>query len=315
MRPVKSTNGRTKNAPPVSLRMARTAARALDAVSPRLAARFAAWLFFRTRRRPVPEAERAVLARAETSTVAFEGTRLAVWRWGRGPTVLLGHGWGGRGGQLHALVEPLVAAGHRVVAFDGPGHGASPGHSASLPELSRALATVARAHGSVRAIVSHSLGGPAAALAIADGLPVERLVLVAPPSDAASWLGALCDALELSVPARVLTRGAAEERAGVPIGRLNMGVIAEALWMPLLVVHDRGDREVPWSDGARIAALTGGTLLTTEGLGHHRILQDAGVIAAIREFVGTAPQRPSQLDRELFDRRLRWAQVAALGSA
>ena len=46
--------------------------------------------------------------------------------WGEGArTVYLVHGWGGRGAQLAALVEPLVEAGHRVVMFDMPAHGDS----------------------------------------------------------------------------------------------------------------------------------------------------------------------------------------------
>ena len=52
--------------------------------------------------------------------------------WGAGPSVLLVHGWEGRGAQLGALVDPLVAAGYRVVALDGPAHGDSPGRLSTL---------------------------------------------------------------------------------------------------------------------------------------------------------------------------------------
>src|SRR5215218_8367466 len=41
----------------------------------------------------------------------------------RPPTVYLMHGWGGRGSQFGAMVEPLVGSGHRVVMFDNPAHG------------------------------------------------------------------------------------------------------------------------------------------------------------------------------------------------
>lgn len=55
---------------------------------------------------------------------------------------------------------------------------------------------------------------------------------------------------------------------------------------PTLVVHDRHDKEVRWEDGAAIAgAWPGATLLTTEGLGHRRILRDAGVIDQVVRFL------------------------------
>jgi hypothetical protein len=41
--------------------------------------------------------------------------RLPVYSWGSGPTILLAHGWSGRGSQLGAFVEPLVEQGFRLV--------------------------------------------------------------------------------------------------------------------------------------------------------------------------------------------------------
>jgi hypothetical protein len=60
--------------------------------------------------------------------------------------------------------------------------------------------------------------------------------------------------------------------------------------MPLLVIHDRDDAEVPWQDGAMIAqAWPRATLSTTSGLGHRRIVRDAEVI---REAVGFLLAQP-----------------------
>ena len=51
--------------------------------------------------------ERDVLGTANREWLEFRGKRIAAWRWGRGPTILLAHGWSGRGGQLSAFVEPF----------------------------------------------------------------------------------------------------------------------------------------------------------------------------------------------------------------
>ena len=63
---------------------------------------------------------------------------------GQGPVAYLMHGWGGRGAQFAALVEPLATAGYRVVMLDAPSHGdsehgpAGPGRTHGV-EFARAL--------------------------------------------------------------------------------------------------------------------------------------------------------------------------------
>ena len=62
--------------------------------------------------------------------------------------------------------------------------------------------------------------------------------------------------------------------------------LAPELTAPVLVVHDRGDAEVPWQHGAALArAWRGSEMLMTEGLGHRRILRDPDVVAAAVAFV------------------------------
>jgi len=57
--------------------------------------------------------------------------------------------------------------------------------------------------------------------------------------------------------------------------------------VPLLVLHDRDDREVRLEDVERLAELwPGATLELTESLGHRRILRDAGVVSDAVRFLG-----------------------------
>ena len=59
------------------------------------------------------------------------------------------------------------------------------------------------------------------------------------------------------------------------------------------MIHDRGDRQTPWADSARlVASLPDARLVTTDGLGHRRILEDAGVVHAVTSFlIGTKARR------------------------
>src|SRR5690606_41872097 len=116
-----------------------------------------------------------------------------------GPVYLV-HGWGGWRGQLGAFVEPLVAAGHRVVAFDAPAHGDSgPGdlgpRRSTAADFADALTAVVGAHGAPAGVVAHSLGALTAVLAVADGLSVRRLVLIGAAVDPFARMGEFAAAL------------------------------------------------------------------------------------------------------------------------
>jgi pimeloyl-ACP methyl ester carboxylesterase len=310
--------------------LARAALRALERMSPRLASRFAARLFATPPGRRAPrEWERSILSEAEAFQLRAAGTHLRGARLGHGPAVLLVHGWGGGGSQLAAFVPPLLAAGCSVVAFDGPAHGASAGKTATMPEFADATAEVARRFGA-RAAIAHSLGATAVALALHRGLPLDAAVLVAPPRAATAIFDGFCAAMGLGEVTRNRTRDRLEQRVGARIADLDLPALVAGLRTPALVIHDTGDKEIPFEDGATIAAAwPGARLLSTAGLGHRRILRDQNVIDEAGAFVlgrlprcgcGRLPSAVARgeprcetclLELHLADREARAAQVYA----
>ena len=62
--------------------------------------------------------------------------------------------------------------------------------------------------------------------------------------------------------------------------------IAPSMRVPLLVVHDRNDKEVPVESGQSISnAWPGAELILTEGLGHQRILRAEPVTNVAVSFI------------------------------
>src|SRR5262245_30745683 len=127
---------------PWFLRLLRARNRALSTLAPTRAAGLAERLFLTPPRSRRPAAETTLLAAAHSHPCRVGGRRIHVSMWGAGPAVLLVHGWGGRGTQLGAFVEPLVADGFSVVAFDAPGHGESERGTVTIPEMVMAARTV-----------------------------------------------------------------------------------------------------------------------------------------------------------------------------
>lgn len=282
----KSALGRT-----VLLGSLRAGFAAANAISPALAAAGAERLFLSTRRHPVPARERAWLQGARRAELASEWGSLAVWVWDSGvdegaPTVALLHGWEGRASQLGAFAPPLVAAGYRVVGVDAPGHGESPGRSSSLVAIAGALRTLGERCGPFAGVVAHSAGAASAVHALRRGLLAGRLVAVAPGVDLEGYTLGFARLFGLSAAASRGLRRRIERRVGVSFDELDPRRTAADMRVPLLVVHDRADREAPFAGGEALArAWPGARFLATEGLGHTRILWDGTVVASAMDFL------------------------------
>ncbi|WP_253910455.1 alpha/beta hydrolase [Pyxidicoccus fallax] len=270
----------------------RATARSVGTVAPGLAAAWGERTFLTPWRPRRSRTSEAVLARGHQRMLKLAGEQVAVWSWGEGPRVLLVHGWSGYGGQLSAYVAPLVEAGFSVVTYDAPGHGASSGRTSSLPEMAEMVAEVGHATGGPFAVVAHSLGAAAAAVAMRDGLKVERAVFLSPPSDPRGGVRAFGQAVGLPEKVHGRIQARIEARFDVRMRDLALPNFVGLLRVPLRVFHDVKDGEVPLQAGeAVVRAWPGATLTRTEGLGHHRILYAPEVVAPAVEFLTAGRSR------------------------
>lgn len=307
--------------------------RGVERVSPLLAARAAEGMFLTPAKRGSTARDARVLAEAEPFTITVLGERLAAWSWAPlasaacgAPNVLLLHGWGGRATQLGAFVRPLRARGYRVTAFDVRAHGESPGRQATLVDFREGLLAARATVGPLRAVIAHSFGAAAVWGAIERGLEAERLVLIAPAAELEAGVRRFARMLHLGSGTADLLVGRIEARTGSPIAAAEPLSIASKIAADLLVIHDRLDREVAFSEGEALARRVPlARVLETRGLGHTRLLLDPDVVSAAADFVGgwSPPERSVlgeasgsssgstvsaeawALDRFLFDRDAR----------
>lgn len=262
----------------------------LSNLSPRMGAVPAEILFLSPPAQKRTRREASVLARGRSFRVRYRGGRLAAWTWGEGPCVLLVHGWGGHAGRLFRFVDPLVSAGRSVVAFDAPAHGESSGRRSTLPDFVDAILAVSEACGPVTAVVAHSMGATASALALRRGLGAGRAVLIAPPADPERYVGKFARFFGIPDPARDLMKSRLLTRYGMRWEDLRADQPCAGGGCRLLVVHDAGDAAVPVGDGVAVAGgWEDAHLLRTTGLGHHRILREPSVVAETTAFLVEAP--------------------------
>ncbi len=231
------------------------------------------------------------LAQWRATAWAFENASITLYQpppAPHGPTVLLLHGWGGHAAQMLPLAQALAAQGLRPVLVDLPAHGRSRGTTSNLPQFARAIeyltARLQQQGHEVRAAVAHSLGANALAYAAARGLPVQRLVMLAPPASPHAYTRLFAAVFGLSEDTRSRLQHRVEAREGILMRQFEPASVGPRVAQPTLIVHDREDRINRFADAeAYRDAMPDAQLLETAGLGHTRLLRDAQVLQAVAD--------------------------------
>ncbi|SDR04361.1 hypothetical protein SAMN05428982_3031 [Pseudoxanthomonas sp. CF385] len=214
-------------------------------------------------------------------TLALRGRRVQMVCWGdprRQPYVLLPPLDATGRDAMAGWVRALTAQGYAVVAFAREGRTVAT-QTSTLLETTGDMLEVGRRCGEAAAVIGHSLGAMSVMLALHQGLRAKRAILVSAQADPRAALQRFVDRSGMGprVGARMLAL--LESRIGQGLDALQAHRIAPAIGIPVLVVHDLLDDEVPWDEGERFARhLTAARLLTTLDLGHHGVLNDPTVL-------------------------------------
>lgn len=278
-------------APTRGLRVVRAIYGALCRVAPAVAAPLA-YAQLATPPRSAPrDWHLALRQQAVTQRLPFAGGELAVMSWGKGPVVLMVHGWGSHATHMGRMVGPLVSAGFRVVAFDAPAHGESSGRATDLVQFASAIAAVAAHTGPLHAVLAHSFGASMALYAQRDwGVQVPRMVLIS-SFDHCSWFTQAFGehvGLTPAVLARVRQRLVRLYGGRLDWARMSVVDMLRASDAATLVVHDEDDDEIPFEHGLALAqARPGVTFKRTRGYGHHLVLRSASVIDGVVRFIAS----------------------------
>lgn len=228
----------------------------------------------------------------ERRTVEVAGEKIPLWLKGKGPAVLLVHGWQNDHYSMGGFVEPLVAQGYSVVTLDLPAHGLATERRAPLPLMAEAIATVGRETGPLHAIIAHSVGGAMSVLAMEEyGLQAQRLVLIGAPQAAQDQAVSQGRAQGLSQLALKHMATRIHQALGAPLERFRTDLGLSQLQTAVMLVHAKDDAIVPIDAALHNAAACQAKTLWLEAGGHNRPLGDERVIQAICSFLKVGIRR------------------------
>jgi len=263
-----------------------------------MASRLALRLFLTPPKLRLSPWQRQLQSQGRVETLNVDNAALKVWHYGDhngGDAIVLVHGWGGRSTSLGRFIDPLVKRGFRVVAFDGPAHGASQGRRTDMQAFASAISQVCGAAGPLRAVIAHSFGAACTLIANArQRLPAQQIVLLSCFSDAIWVTESFAELMRLR-PAVIAGMRRLLEQAHDDRWKwedLAPQRLIPLVQQPMLLVHDQDDEEVPVIDGSRLVAGAGNArLITTKGLGHLKIVKDKAVIDEVLEFLSQPAPR------------------------
>lgn len=260
-------------------------------VTPALARRMLWRLWFTPQRVPLNHRAHALMASIEQRFEVYSGDEgVLVHGWGQGPAVLLAHGWSTYGAQLGSLVAPLTQAGYRVLLFDAPGHAGNPRREYRLDLYAQLLHDIILHTDGVHAVIGHSIGATAAAIALHRLDLHARFVAIAPSANLKTMLQGFQHKLGLSEASMELLRRDLRNFFGPAIWtEYSLDHHFPELLGPALLIHDHDDAEAAPENTRHLKNLRpDANTLFTQGLGHNHVLYDAGVVEYISKFVSSA---------------------------
>lgn len=203
-------------------------------------------------------------------------------------TAMLVHGWTSEAAFMTAFIEPLRRSGFRVVAFDFPAHGQSPGRRTNLADCARAMLSVCEHYGPIDAVVAHSFGGFVSLLVAEGGPPLPRahkighFVLLACPNRLEDVTRIFGSELGLSRQAQRIYERHLERVGHRPVSGFSTVALLNAAGAPALVIHGEDDREVPFRNAREITQdCASARLLALAGMDHRMILYAPPVFRAV----------------------------------
>lgn len=263
--------------------------RNIEFLSSTLAARIAARIFVTPIGFDIPKREQYMLKSAQKKRLSVPEIKKEIEILSYGYSrkkVLLVHGWAGRSTQLFAFADKLLEKGYMVISFDGPAHGKSTGRTTSMLEFLATVKAITETYGPFEAAIGHSFGGMCLYNAVADFLDIKTFIAIGSGDKVSDIIKDFTRNLTLHSWTAKRIQNRLEKKWKLQVDDFASHQLAKKIDIPVLIVHDTQDGDVPVSCAYNIRQnLKKGSILISHGLGHTKILRDQKIVTKSVEFI------------------------------
>ncbi|MEK6452116.1 MULTISPECIES: alpha/beta hydrolase [unclassified Myroides] len=264
----------------------------LQLFSNNLATRFAQNLFITPLKFKPPKREKEMLDKSVVTEIAVPKLKkdIFVYQYGTNKAAtkkaLLIHGWNGRGTQLITIANMLMRQGYDIVSFDAPGHGKSPKTKTNMTEFIASAFEVEKQFGPFDLVIGHSLGGMTTMNALKDGFKAKKAVIIGSGDVVEDVIDDFVEQIKLKPVISKLIKQRFEKQFNQTMESYCVHNAAKTIKIPLLIIHDEDDLDVPVKAAYQIKKnAVDAQLMVTQTLGHRKILGDKKVIERIKDFI------------------------------
>lgn len=274
----------------LALSYIRTKFKLLSTLSKTKAAKAALNLFLTPQKRNIKPLPPQFIA-SEKLQFSLDGNVVNGYRWNypSPKKLLILHGFESSVTQFDHFIDPLVAKGYEVLAFDAPAHGRSTGRMIDVFIYKNMIDRINRLYGPVTNFIAHSFGGLALCLYLEDH-PHDRdfkVVLIAPATETKRAIDNYFNLLKLPIKVRkefenqmIATGG--KHPTWYSISRASKQIKAEVLFL-----QDEEDLLTPLQDVQPIIQqyYPNFHFVISKGFGHRWIYKDPQSVNAIMNFL------------------------------
>jgi len=218
----------------------------------------------------------------------------------REETIICAHGWDGRSFNYYKFIPKLQAKGFRVLAPDFPRHGKTEGIESGCHVFGHSINALIRYVNSPVYILAHSLGNAGYCINYGISTEVERKFVkryagIAIPDKFTDIVEIFENMIGIASRCHPYFLKENNKNLGFDISKMVFGEIVTEYKIPILLIHDKNDKELDFNKAKKSAALlphknykVNGEIkpcfYESEGLGHRRILRDDGIVDRVVEF-------------------------------
>lgn len=262
-------------------------------VSPKKAASIAFDLFstpFKSKSKRIipPVFQKAVPISVQQNKLIIRGFQWASNQ-PNGKKILIAHGFSSNAFKFDKYVIALRKEGFEVLAFDAPAHGNSDGKKINALIYRDTILAIEQKFGPLYGIISHSLGGLAASLAIElfTNQEKRKLVLIAPATETKTAIENFFTLIPLDAKIILAFHHHIERLAKKPISYFSVARVARSTKANILWVHDQEDNICTFNDVKPLLSEQIDKLefFITKGLGHNKIYKDNSTKEKIMHFL------------------------------